>query len=298
MNLRDFAKLSAEGLVKIKQYPERNLAVIKYDRKVFYKNLWHLDPLLLEARGAVFDMTTGEVVIHPFTKVFNYQENNTTLPLDTPVIAPRKVNGFMAACRYWDGQLIVSTTGSLDSDFAVLAHSHLEKLRTVEMDSELTYIFEVCDPSDPHIVEEKEGAWLIGARSMNTDSMMTEEWLDQEAYFIKALRPEVVTTTFGQLLDEVASCKHEGFMVRLLDGTTVMKIKSPYYLTKKFLMRMGPSKVDQLFDDPDAFKESMDEEFYMIAQHIREGWSKEAWKLLSDQQRRRHIERYFENTQR
>lgn len=116
-----FEELVQKGLVKKKTYAN-GLSVFKYSRKVFYDQLWNTDPLLLEARGIVLD-DDGNKVVWPFTKVFNYGENGAgeLLEASTPVVAPRKVNGFMAACRYWNGELIVSTTGSLDSDFAVLA---------------------------------------------------------------------------------------------------------------------------------------------------------------------------------
>lgn len=290
-----FEALIEAGLVKRKRY-DNGLSVFKYARKVFYDALWNTDPLLLEARGIVLD-DAGNKVVWPFTKVFNYRENGAgeLLEASTPVVAPRKVNGFMAACRYWNGELIVSTTGSLDSDFAVLARTHLEKLQYQEMDSELTYIFEICDPSDPHIVEEVEGAWLIGARSMNTGSMMTEAWLDTEAYFIKALRPEVFRGTFGELWEQVRTCKHEGWMV--IDAQTretVCKIKSPHYLSKKFLMRMGDKKVDQMFDNKVEFIKTLDEEFYGIVDYITATFDKDAWKIVGEGTRRLVIEKFFE----
>ncbi len=290
-----FEALIAQGLVKQKRY-DNGLSVFKYSRKVFYDALWNTDPLLLEARGIVLD-DEGNKVIWPFTKVFNYGENGagSELTPETKVVAPRKVNGFMAACRYWNGELIVSTTGSLDSDFAVLARSHIEKLSYTEMDSELTYLFEICDPSDPHIVEEEEGAWLIGARSMNTGTMMTEAWLDSEAHFIKAKRPEVFRGTFGELWEMVRTCKHEGWMV--IDAATretVCKIKSPHYLSKKFLMRMGNKKVDQMFDNKEEFLKTLDEEFYSIAEYITSTFHKDGWKETSEALRRAVIEKFFE----
>ncbi|QNO00747.1 RNA ligase [Pseudomonas phage phiPsa397] len=288
-----FDALIEAGLVKRKRY-ENGLSVFKYARKVFYDALWNTDPLLLEARGIVLD-DEGNKVIWPFTKVFNHNENGAGAELraDTQIIAPRKVNGFMAACRYWNGELIVSTTGSLDSDFAVLARQHIEKLIYNDMDAELTYLFEICDPSDPHIVEEVPGAWLIGARSMNTGTMMTEEWLDQEAKFLKAKRPEVFYGTFGELWTMAQECKHEGYMVRLPNGETVMKIKSPHYLTKKFLMRMGAKKVDQMFNDKSEFLKTIDEEFYHVVHYITRWHHVEGWTAKTDAERRAVIEMYF-----
>lgn len=290
-----FEALIKAGLVKQKRY-DNGLSVFKYAKKVFYDALWNTDPLLLEARGIVLD-DEGNKVIWPFTKVFNYKENNAgvNLTMDTKIIAPRKVNGFMAACRYWNGELIVSTTGSLDSDFAVLARKLIEKLDTSRLLGRFTYIFEICDPSDPHIVKEEAGAYLIGARSMSSGGMVGEEMLDGIAEKIGAKRPEVFYGTFGELWEQVKTCKHEGWMVIDAEtGETVMKIKSPHYLSKKFLMRMGQKKVTAMFEDKDEFIKTVDEEFYPVVHYITRWWDAEKWQNTTEADRRAVIEKYFE----
>lgn len=291
-----FEQLIKDGLVKQKRY-DNGLSVFKYARKVFYDALWNTDPLLLEARGIVLD-DEGNKVIWPFTKVFNYKENNAgvNLTMDTEIIAPRKINGFMAACRIWKGGLIVSTTGSLDSDFAVLARKHIEKLDTKNMNSLYTYIFEICDPSDPHIVEEEAGAYLIGVRMMSRNyPMAREDQVDDVAKEIGAKRPEVFYGTFGELWEQVKTCKHEGWMVIDAEtGETVMKIKSPHYLSKKFLMRMGQKKVTAMFEDKDNFIKTIDEEFYPVVHYITRWWDADKWQATSEADRRAVIEKYFE----
>lgn len=296
-----FKELIEAGLVKQKRY-ENGLSVFKYAKKVFYDALWNTDPLLLEARGIVLD-DEGNKVIWPFTKVFNYGENGAgaNLSHDTRIVAPRKVNGFMAACRYWNGELIVSTTGSLDSDFAVLARSHIEKLDSVLLEtyaSVQTLLFEICDKSDPHIVEEEEGAYLIGARCMQgvaTGLMGSELLLDVMANLLGARRPETFRGTFGELWDQVKTCKHEGWMVKTeVSEETIMKIKSPHYLSKKFLMRMGQKKVTAMFEDKEEFIKTIDEEFYPIVHYITRSWDADKWIATSEAERRAVIEKYFE----
>lgn len=296
-----FEELIKAGLVKQKRY-ENGLSVFKYARKVFYDALWNTDPLLLEARGMVLD-DKGNKVIWPFTKVFNYKENGAGdwLSASTKVIAPRKVNGFMAACRYWNGELIVSTTGTLDSDYVAMARTHIEKLDSVPLEclaSTSTVLFEICDVSDPHIVEEQEGAWLIGSRAMQgvyAGQMMPEFSLDTWGEALGAKRPEVFRGTFGELWEQVKTCKHEGWMViDAMSRDTVCKIKSPHYLSKKFLMRMGNKKVDQMFDNKKEFMQTLDEEFYAIADYITEKWDKDAWKMVGEGTRRLVIEKFFE----
>ena len=296
-----FQELIDKGLVKQKRY-ENGLSVFKYSREVFYRALWNTSPLLLEARGMVL-ADDGTKVIWPFTKVFNHHENGTELDLDTQVIAPRKVNGFMAAARYWNGELIVSTTGTLDSDFAVMARKHIEALpEYVFLEStavNYTLLFEICDPSDPHIVEEEAGAYLIGARWMVEDecfgAMVSEAHLDIMARACGAKRPALFFGTFRQVLELLKDCKHEGYMVRLAtpEQPTVMKLKSPHYLTKKFLMRMGQKKVTAMFDDTEGFKKSIDEEFYGVVDWITSTTSVESWTGYTDKERRGIIEDYF-----
>lgn len=302
-----FENLIAQGLVKEKKYPN-GLSVFKYSRKVFYDALWNTDPLLLEARGMVLD-ADGNKVIWPFTKVFNYNENGTTLHPDTEVIAPRKVNGFMAACRMYKGELIVSTTGTLDSEYADMARKHIEALSAPyyvrDYAEDFTLLFEICDVSDPHIVAEDEGAYLIGARYMLDDGyneygqMCTESCLDGMATAIGAKRPALFYGKFYQVLEVLTTCKHEGFMVRLFDGQeTVMKLKSPHYLTKKFIMRMGKNKVEYMFNEKEEFLKNTDEEFYGVVHHITRWYTIEDWQARDDINRRTIIEEFFNNTQR
>jgi hypothetical protein len=290
-----FEQLIKDGLVKQKRY-DNGLSVFKYSRKVFYDALWETDPLLLEARGLVLD-DAGNKVIWPFTKVFNYGENlaGADLEASTPIVAPRKVNGFMASVTWHHDELLVSTTGSLDSDYVALAHKYVDVLNTGSIQVGYTYLFEICSPEDPHIIEEEEGAWLIGARNMSSGCMMSEAWLDHEALVISSKRPETFRGTFGELWEQVKTCKHEGWMViRASTRETVCKIKSPHYLSKKFLMRMGHKKVTQMFTNKEEFLKTLDEEFYDIVHYITRWWDEEKWKATSEGDRRAVIEKYFE----
>lgn len=292
----DFRNLIAKGLVKEKVYPN-GLRVMKYSRKVFYDNLWHVDPLLLEARGIVLD-TEDNVVVWPFTKVFNHGENGTTCEPERMVDVVRKVNGFMASATMYKGELLVSTTGSMDSDFVTLAHKHIDKLSWDNLFHNswaegLTYIFEICDVSDPHIVEEAEGAYLIGARKLKGGAMALEVQLDDIAELLGAERPEWGQMTFAQA-EFLSKCvDHEGFMIRDAEtGATIMKIKSPHYLTKKALMRVGHRQIETMFANPDFFRERLDEEFYGVFKVIL-AHGKDFWQRLEEHERRTFLEEYF-----
>ena len=99
-NVDDLVRM---GYVQKKTYHHgefAGLSVLKYKNNVFWGNLWGKDDRLLECRGMVVD-SHDNVVIYPFTKVFNHMENGTTAPDDKIVDAIQKVNGFMAAMVSW-----------------------------------------------------------------------------------------------------------------------------------------------------------------------------------------------------
>ncbi|UYA58113.1 putative RNA ligase [Klebsiella phage DP] len=292
--------LVAKKLVTKKTYTEgpfAGLSVLKYKNNVFWDNLWHTDQRLLECRGMVVD-SEDNVIIWPFTKIFNRFENGKDLPMDKQICVPRKVNGFMAAAGAYNGDWIVSTTGTLDSDFAHMAKEKIDFYQNWTLDcrdmKQLTLIFEICDDSDPHIVHEHPGAYLIGARNLVTGKMLSEKQLDGLASGTNWKRPEWDICSFGDVVIASQAVNHEGFVVRDVDtGELLLKIKSPHYLTKKFLMRGGDNKWDMIWDNPQNAKQRIDEEYYDLLDHIREYYSKDVWAAMDSQKRRQVVEDYF-----
>lgn len=296
--------LVAKKLVTKKTYidgPYAGLSVLKYKNNVFWDNLWHTDPRLLECRGMVVD-AEDNVIIWPFTKIFNRFENGTDLPLDQQVVCVRKVNGFMATAAVRGEKLLVSTTGTLDSEFSTLARKHLDELKFdgVAFPEDFTFIFEICDRSDPHIIDEEEGAYLIGVRDLALNGVMVEEHkLDRIAEVIGAKRPIWGVVPFGDVVYNVQHVQHEGYVIRNIgtdeeNSELLMKIKSPHYLAKKFLMRGGDNKWDMIWDNPQEARKRIDEEYYSLLEWLRFAFEKEEWKALDSQVRREKIETYFE----
>lgn len=294
--------LVAKNLVTKKTYTEgpfAGLSVLKYKNNVFWDNLWHTDARLLECRGMVVD---GEdnVVIWPFTKIFNRFENGTDLPPDEVVTVSRKVNGFMAAASLHKGEWIVSTTGTLDSNFAKLAKSSIgfdkyPLLKTSKLWNDMTFIFEICDKSDPHIVYEEPGVYLIGVRNHLNGEMLPEHSLDL-LRLKHWKRPEWHHMYFDDVVKYSKNSNHEGFVVRdTLSGNLLLKIKSPHYLAKKFLMRGGENKWDMIWDNPEEAKKRIDEEYYHLLEWICVHYTKEKWSAIDSQDRRNILEDYFSN---
>lgn len=286
--------LVEQGLVKKKTYTEgiyKGLSVLKYTKKVFFKNLWHLDKRLLYCRGTVVD-ENDNIVVNPFKKVFNLGENNTKVGPDHDVICPVKVNGFMAAVTKTEKYgLIVSTTGTLDSEYATLARKWIDKLNTEAFSVNITLLFEICDKTDQHIIDEDEGAYLIGGHWLDVDELVSEDTLDIYSEILACKRPEVVQCKFKDLDLDVL---HEGFMIRdAVSGEHLAKYKSSYYLVKKALLRMRGKRANVMFNHPKAFKQQIDEEYYDLHEFIIDKYTLEEYTSFTQDERRTIFEEYF-----
>lgn len=219
----------------------------KYKNKTFYKGLWTDE--LVECRGRVVD-AIGNTVVNPFTKVFNYLENSNrsglgsenVIPLNEQVLGVQKINGFMLAVTRYNGEWIYSTTGSMDSKFVDLGK---EYVNPKPMEGHFTLLFEICSARDPHIIEEVEGAYLIGIRSpletAYTSSLKKEEYLDWLAIQNGWKRPNYEVNSFNYFVEQAKVVKHEGFCIY---GFKNLKLKSRYYLGAKALSRFSRSTDD------------------------------------------------------
>lgn len=294
-----------EGLAEAKHVTRqlddsKMFRVFKYSKQTFWNNSWGESPLLLKARGIVLD-PAGNIVSHPFDKCFNYLENGTGKDLsdDLPVIVPDKLNGFLgivSANPLKGGSLLVHTQGGFGGDFVRYITDHITPAMKGQMlkffsRNDVTLMFEVLHSEDPHIVaytEDMMGLHLIGVRGkQQTDQPWTEEAVDDAAAQMGLRRPAWTRMTFGQARERLRTLQGEGFMVRAdtPNQEFILKMKSPYYLTTKFLGRMGAGKVRHMFANAKDFKKTVDEEFYVVVDAIVEKFSVDAFLALSDVER-------------
>lgn len=273
----DLAKYVVENpkLVSMKPAGD-NIYVLKYKKKVFYDNLWN--DYIAECRGTIVD-SDFNLVTYPFTKIYNYgvEKEAPVLADDTKVTAFRKVNGFMVAMTVHNGELLVSTTGSTDSNFVgyakemMLTHAPLEDWRMILGTADtkgMTFMFECVHPNDPHIVLEKAGMYLLGYRENEWNSKVGHDpyVIIDLARLLNCFHAESVTTNMERLKQLAKECKHEGYVFYTDEGVSA-KIKSPYYLTSKWVAR-NP-RTDKLVDLKKDIKHNLDEEYYPLVDAIR-----------------------------
>jgi hypothetical protein len=289
--------VTSSGLVNMKPAGE-GIYVLKYKKRVFYDNLWN--EYIAECRGTIVDADFN-IVSYPFTKIYNYgiEKEAPVLSDDTMVTAFRKVNGFMVAVTVRNGELLISTTGSTDNDYVNYAkemmanHAPLTDwlmvLNTADTEG-MTFMFECVHPSDPHIVVEKPGMYLLGYRENSWDSKVGHDpfvILDLAA-MLNCYSPQSLTTSMGQLVALSKEVNHEGFVFYTADGVSA-KIKSPYYLVKKWVAR-NP-RTDKLMRED--FKQQIDEEYYPLLSAIRSDIV--AYTAKTEQERLTWVRKFIDN---
>jgi hypothetical protein len=298
VDLKDFVENNPK-LVKrreSKRWP--GLYVLKYAANVFYDALWDGHEFIKYARGLVVDANYNTIV-KPFTKVFNYGENGTTIDRDEECVVVRKVNGFMGVATYRplvSNQIIYSTTGSLDSDYVDLIEKHVSQYEDyIKNNPNCSFIFEICDETDPHIIKEQLGAWLIGAcvysGSDNGVTETLESVLDHVATVMGCMRPEsFYGIRFSDVVQMSKECNHEGYMVYGNNGTA-LKIKSPHYLTTKFLARCNSDKLLDRIAENKQSRKNIDEEYYPLLDAIIADINN--FKALDEQGRISYVENFL-----
>ena len=267
--------VETSGLVNMKDAGP-GIYVLKYKKKVFYDNLWN--EYIAECRGSIVDRDFN-LVSYPFTKIYNYgiEKEAPVLGNDTPVVAYRKVNGFMVSVTWHAGDLLVSTTGSTDSDFVgyakemMLTHmcwADWQMAFAADDMRDLTVMFECVHPNDPHIIPEKPGMYVLGYRENKWGAEVGHNptVLEIMSKELKCFMPEVYRTTVGNLVEQTKNVRHEGFVFYTEKGVSA-KIKSPYYLTSKWVAR-NP-RTDKLVDLKNDIKHNLDEEYYPLVDAIR-----------------------------
>ncbi|MEM9217515.1 MAG: AAA family ATPase [Cyanobacteria bacterium P01_F01_bin.150] len=303
--------LIKQKLVKQVPSPCQRLKLYKYTSKAFFsKDAWTKYPELKLARGVVVGLH-GNPVSRPFPRTFNYLEQNTTLPLNTPITAIEKLNGFLVTLfrhPYQQNEVVVSCSGSFKGEYVELARSLLYRnglygrvLTYLRQNPTITLLWEAIHPNDPHIIpyaEDQHGLHLIGAGDVSVDDatggFLSETDLDEVANTLEVPRPSWWACEFGEAIASVRTVDHEGFMIRLQDGTFALKLKSPYYLRTKFLARMTEKKSKFMFKNPERFKQDIDEELWPLVDGIVTQISESDWLTWSDVVRRDWVQAWMD----
>lgn len=295
-NLKQFVQDNPK-LVTMKPAGD-NIFVLKYHRSVFFNGCWN--EYLENCRGTIVDRDFN-VVSRPFTKIYNHgvEPQAPVIENHELVTAYRKVNGFMVAVTWHAGDVLVSTTGSTNSDFVRMAKEMmLQHKGWTDWQIEVcgvqgtTLLFECVHPDDPHICPEKAGMYFLGYRENSWDSQIrafgvnvANHWRDYAIDVLNCYAPESYVLPMGELVERSKTALHEGVVVYTADGRAT-KIKTRHYLVQKALAR----KKDIL----SLNKALIDEEYHPLYNHLMS--KKDEFNSWDEQDRLAYMRNYLEAT--
>lgn len=288
-DIKNFVEINPK-LVRKKETSIPGVYVLKYNNKCFYDSIWN--KYIINCRGHVVD-DDYNLIINPFTKIFNFgiEKDAPSINDDEYVFVSRKVNGFLFNVS-WDkvrNQPIFGTTGSIDSKYVeygkdLFYEYEVDDFLNDVKESNCTFMFEAVHPDDPHIIPEDSGLYYIGSRENTWNSPIQLPIIHNYPFGYA----EAFGIQMCALKEKLKTCKHEGYVIYAGDGR-VTKIKSPYYLIKKFFARCNNTQ--KLLER--NVEKRYPEEYYPLINHIQS--NVEEFTCLSEQDRLIYIRNYLEN---
>lgn len=227
-------ELAEQGFVRKVISPCGDLMLYNYTDKCTYEKKWNKHTL--NARGTVYEVSTGKVVAQAFPKFFNAGELPASkfrnLAKQTDFECFEKMDGSLGIIYNYKDKWRVNTRGSFTSDQAIKATEMLNKYNMKGISKDFTLLVEIIYPENRIIVPygEKEELVLLASYVDRTD--INHNHVRAISNAIEMPRaPFHVFDDIQQLENYVAKLGkfEEGFVVRFKNGERV-KFKSAEYL--------------------------------------------------------------------
>ena len=301
--------LVQEGRVRCSKDDKFGLLHYKYRRRIYSEDHFSSDQPIFKTRGLVID-EAGNIVVHPFDKIFNFHEARTTLDLGQKAAFDfiEKINGFQInITRHpFSNTLLVTSNEGFNNPFVEMAQQYIDTHGVFKKAlmrhlgrTPGTLIFEVVDRRDPHSMSlqtEEEGWWLIGQRTHERSApLLDEPALDVLAAELEVRRPARTRGDYAELVEVLRRSTHEGYIVRAVEGDRpiLFKIKTPVYLAEKFLGQMSSAKLALLYKDPDSFSSGIDEDLLPVIHELTEKIALQDFVGMPEHERRRAIHTFM-----
>lgn len=241
------------GYVTARRHPHLPLVVLNYTPKAQYENLWN--DVTMRCRGLVVDINTKVIIANCMKKFFNYGEPNAkNIELAGPVQVTDKLDGSMGNVAFYQGELVVTTRGSFESEQAQFAYQHImstpgyfQAFKTL-CGPDVTAVVEIIYPEN-RIVVDYDGmrdVVLIGAIANNELKCGKQLWIPADKVYswpgpvVKRFEAD----SFEQALRMPPRPNAEGVVVYFEKTGDRLKIKYPDYLAAhKFVFNLTPKNI-------------------------------------------------------
>ena len=232
-----------DGLIKFQTSPCERYKIYNYTEKAQFGNDgWN--EVTLMCRGLILDVDYN-IIARPFTKFFNSTQpevDNSQCVGDFTVY--EKMDGSLVISTFYDGELIVASRGSFESEQAIKAREIINEkyYDEIKEHDHITYCFEIIYPENRIVVDygKTVDLVLIGAFNTKENIDIRVEHILKPGFNVVKTYPIYSLEDIPKILENKNN--FEGFVIRFDSGYRV-KMKSEEY---KRLHRLvtGVSKKD------------------------------------------------------
>jgi RNA ligase len=290
MNKELLDKYVADGWLISQKHPTLPLAIYNYSQKTQYDGNW--DEVTLSCRGLIVDTETGEVIIRPFEKFFNYEEVPEEIPWETSdyIYVQEKMDGSLGILFRYKDDWILATRGSFTSAQAVRGMEIIKSKYNLEkFEHTAAYLVEIIYPENRIVVdygeekitflsavlnrswkwnENKEGNelhWTTATLYFHMSGIAKEDFVDTSVHFKRE------GSLFGKELYEDLKARNtknrEGFVLRFFPSNYRCKIKfEDYVALHRIVTQVSSYDIWENLRDhgklPESFLSNVPDEFY------------------------------------
>ena len=159
MDLKDFEPYVEKGLIRKVISPCGRLVLFNYTDKCVFEKAW--DRITLNARGTVYEISTGTIRGRAFKKFFNFTElppGKQKAILNGSGIYKtyqsfEKSDGSLGIIYFYDGEWRINTRGSFTSDQAIKGAEILKNCNLENVPTGFTHLVEIIYPENKIIVK-------------------------------------------------------------------------------------------------------------------------------------------------
>lgn len=279
MNLLD--KHVMKGNVSVRKHPRDELYIFNYTPKVQYQRLW--DEITLMCRGLILG-PDGEVIARPPKKFFNYEElcevelSEKIKKYDLGYVVTEKMDGSLGIA-YIDSNnnVAIATRGSFDNPGAKLGteliNANPDLIRYIHRNRDVTFFFEIIDPTNRIVVDygNVEKLIYLGSTKRCSNVLMNVEYhkniipcfvvaettysMDVNTLFddVKKLKKENLPNKEGYVFTLFGVNKESyRFKVKFEDYIQRHKLRgnlSEFYIWTQLSSGKDPDSIIQMFPD-------------------------------------------------
>lgn len=251
-------------LVSRQEHPKGGLYIWNYTPNAQFSRTW--DDVTLQARGLITDLE-GNIVARPFTKFFNYEEYQDTLP-NEPFSVHEKMDGSLGILypQPHNQTLALATRGSFGSAQALkgtqMLWAYFKEHGTDWIKQGYTYLFEIIYPENRIVVDygKEERLVLLAAVNTKDGSELIVESIDYPD-----IAPAVADATSIDQLRDIPRPNTEGYVVRFESGLRLKLKYADYVRLHRLLTQVSSKSIWELLKNGQDFAELIEnvpDEFY------------------------------------